>query len=1626
MDQSHAAGISSWDPNNFAGEAWDHQFGSAGLPFNQGADGDSNYPNPDFLNGGAINPQLSGGDHEAGLYRGFDYYSQGDVWPDHAQTSAATFAPDPSLQPGFFAEQQHPTNANQAADGRYALEIHQQGNDFPAQLHSSASGQAESHHPFGHGVTNPVNSTPNGYSQGAISQWQEQVPTGYGAGHQFENPLTAAHTSNLSAPGSNASPAAFFPSASAMPGYQTDVHRQSPSTRPAQPHFSAALNGQSQQPVGVADSPRVPAKPLARKVAPQQFSQQTPLQSPQPATQRPVPQQQPVEQPVQRPILPPVHQLSQQPPLQSALQPSPRPAPQPALQPNIGHRLPSQKPIPLAQSAQQPSENNVAAGVKRNPTAEAQGAPAAAKRAKVVAQAPILIPPPAQTHSQTVSDSSTIQSAVAAQTPSQPGPASLCSISHKDEALLASARGRPEARWKGVPNLVIASAPVKLQKGTPTKRYVTLTTKGGKDPLFPKAWRAWIPAECLGNHADAYQKASSDVDRQRADIRLDIDMKRAAGEVPADWWRKTLRDRLGVAPQQLGPPAEPDLSSIKAAEIVRLHPSHLTNRQVASQACSEFADFLREKAGEAKVALTDLADAQKKAKVDRAEVDSLTGKAELAKQQLERAITEGLGAEPGSLLANLNGQNKLVAVMNNVLIKQVNANQASSSLTKAILRLYTRLARFTPEQLEKLQMGRVRKKLDKDGDAEAKALMSLVYEKAEQKDDDESESEDDSPGPGAGGRPKKVASRAPSKQTVQGGESKRTTTASTTKPVTSTNDSAKFSSAGTTSKIMTSSNALSKTAPKAVQKTPLAATGVKRFREDDAAGAEARSSKKPATDGPSSIGAKPSLPLGKPPSAKPSTGTAASGSTGSLTKLRGFLPGKVREVPKPALKPDSVKAEAQKVGTKLELAKPQSTIPPLLASGSGAAKTAKPKTSEPTKQAPATRSAFSMLMDEIVEEKTIRTPTVDKTKANGPDPNETPEERERRLRKEKRRGLRVAFKSGDALVEIREFTRHPDEIVEGNTGRNASTDGRYKNSEESEMMKRLHGGQGIKTFEVNDREWEEPTIVNFASHIPQEKREQTYITRGGLKTFETEEQKIIRERESNELMVIYHNRADIPPSARSPPYEPSLSGSSGSHEVYLPPTVPEYNEMIQRGREFGQWGPYGASRAAQMRLDGKGRPEFNGHALRQPEVRPQPPVLNPAPQDLRTWYEPTAAARRDQQTYELLTSDRARNWQDSDPNNLTYRRKTEEELDNDPKLQKILASLRKIAEQVQAEAALRDQAKPAPEVAPTPQPAQPEAPQPAAVAAQDAQAAAPDYSAAWAQYYAAQQQHQQQQQAWYGQQQQHPYAQAANPYMQAQHASQAAAQQPQPGDQNNQYAGIFAALGIQQPTAAQPQAAHPTADQNAQIQAALMALAAGTTTAQGQAAAPVPAATDPQSAQYLLDVMKLAAAGGGGQAQAQPAAAAAAAHNAYQQYYSQAAAAAGAQGYGSAAEGYGPGQGGYGQPQHQHQQERETPYGQQMYGDRDREQQQQRDSGGGYRDRDRDWDRDRGDGRDHHRGGFGKGGGRGGGSGSGGGGDNNVPEHLRGIKSSLIGTKPCAFYAKGQCAKGDKCTFRHC
>lgn len=222
-----------------------------------------------------------------------------------------------------------------------------------------------------------------------------------------------------------------------------------------------------------------------------------------------------------RPIHPQfAHQTGQQPAIESFRFPATQPA---AEQQQIFDHQPhpsSGHPQPRL------VEDSNTIGPKQNLASQPQATPATAELIKVPTPAPA---PPALPSLTPAPAPANIQHAAATQA-QPPSPAEpICSINFVNNELLASPI-QPGTRWPGVPNLVIGTAPVKLQNGPPTKRYVTLATKGGVGPLFPEAPRGWMPAEMLGNHFKAYETymdPSDIADRQSADIRLELEMKRA-------------------------------------------------------------------------------------------------------------------------------------------------------------------------------------------------------------------------------------------------------------------------------------------------------------------------------------------------------------------------------------------------------------------------------------------------------------------------------------------------------------------------------------------------------------------------------------------------------------------------------------------------------------------------------------------------------------------------------------------------------------------------------------------------------------------------------------------------------------------------------------------------------------------------------------------------------------------------------------------------------------------------------------------------------------------------------------------------------------------------------------------
>lgn len=1263
---------------------------------------------------------------------------------------------------------------------------------------------------------------------------------------------------------------------------------------------------------------------------------------------------------------------------------------------------PQQTPVQqLSQSL--PASPAATQGVKRRPVSDIQEPNTLAKKAKVAPIAPSPVQPAINPNTQ---------------------PAALI---HIDKELIEEAEEREGGTWPGVPNIVIGEAPVKLKRNPPTKRYVVITAKGGKDPLFPNLPRGWTMAESLGNHLEAYQNAKDDIDKQRADARLEIELRRNGSEIPPEWWKKMNRE----TGQRMDPPPEPINTSIKSAESLRIHPLHKSNKRVLMDTFDDFYTIIMDKAAELKNTpvmekLLKFVRARTKnpAAGKDSEFNALKVEVEPLRAKLEAAIVEALNHGDPRVLRRFAEKGNLPVRLVNLLNQLINVGDASCGLSKAILRFIGTLTNLKPSQLEAWKFQSTKQKLEAQGDAEAKNLIAVIFSNAEKNSDKDAEE---------------------AKSAKETGETKKSAKAPT--------------------KIMSASS-------------------TKRPREDDTNG-DVRSSKKATTQAKPTTsssavtnnGKTPSMATTKTPTvikALPSKPSSVMGATavGPAKPRSGLLlPGKTRPVVKPVPKPEAVKIEGSKLLAKAEnmpkppvvkseASKPLASKPAQTASTSDASKNSKPK---PAAESSST-SRFAALLAEIAEPKKVKASRSPPPTA-APDPNETEEQRTRRLRKEERRrlGLRVAFKGDDRLVEIREFARHPEEIeFTHGTLRDIKSDGMDKS--EGMALKKSHTGE-IKA-------WSEPSSIE----LDNDASEETFVKNGGKKEAETEQRKAMDNREANELMVFYTDPTDIPPTPKSPPYEPDVvMGGTGAASDTLP-AEPQYDEARQRSVEFAQEGVYRAAHHARLRRSARSNPNLAGFTKTMKSLNSIADSYNGFPATVvpgKAGELPIATSAsvapdvtvqasavpvpvaifnddaRDQKTFEIVSSNRVKAYKDPQPYDpatpTTVRRRDYP----DPRVQRAADYVEDTVDHLKNGKPLPPplteveivavvpvvQSKPEIAVPPVSIVA-PAVPAPVLdVAAVVHQQAPVDNAAAWAQYYAAQQQ---QQQAWYGQQQQAAYTQPVNPYQQP--AAAASAQQGQvpaiSGDPNQLSAILSALGGATQPQPQQPQ--QQMATDPAQMQALIAALAGGQLPQQQ-------APADPQNAEYIMNLMKWAsgqaAAGGAAAASAAPAV------DPYQAYaaYSQ-------QQYGGA--------------QHQqHQQDREQERGSER-SDRSQPQHQPVNHINNHtrrrehRDRDRDrTGRDRnsggldyddvdttpsntinnnnngGDGsagggrkgRHKNRGGGGGGGmdGAGGGNNNRGGGNDDVPEHLRGINRNLIGTKQCTFWARGQCAKGDKCTFRH-
>lgn len=874
------------------------------------------------------------------------------------------------------------------------------------------------------------------------------------------------------------------------------------------------------------------------------------------------------------------------------------------------------------------------------------------------------------------------------------------------------------------------------------------------------------------------------------------------------------------------------------------------------------------------------------------------------------------------VLANLGGNQKLISDFVTCLIHANNSAEHNGKYAKGVLRLMSEVTTVEKDFLmTNLQFAKISKKFESKGDAEVKEMVKKIKEN--------------------------VVSR---EEASKNGLLDISDASSVPEPAASVRSTS--TSGSTVSKFMGSADAARRKATNpAVSKAPLTLSSAKRPRDEES---DTKSVKR--------VAAEPSTAQATQPSQKVTSSKvvipAPNPATTAQSKLflgSGMLGAKVKPVSKTVAKAAPTKPDSL---TKLEAKKEPGTAKP---DASRARKAEPLKDDAPSTSKLGGLGGIGALLEEISKPKPAGRVTPDKESKVKKD--ETPEEKARRLRKEKRRHLRVSWKDGDDLTEVRVF--HKDIAEDEGRASNMILDARDDRSEGMVLRQGLKGGTQMDDDDEEDelpyRPWFQPPGIDFA-FLPQDRRATNFVTRGGQVDFETEQQKFIAERENKELMVVYTDPSDIPPTPKSPHTQPQEDTDMQSGTINsLPQDSPQLAEIHLRWTEANlrglSWARLNALRRAQKaHTPSAGIANNSNMQITQPSTFGQ---TAPIAQD--------RAMSREDQVLALLTSGRVKNWTDPDPwdpaNPKTHRRYDY----TDAEVQRAASLVEDVAEKLRG--------KPAPSTEPpewmkhdsarvaewwhgynkdkhrADQRAQQQQTMQAAHPTQAAQpqtdpgagqSLADPNAAAWAAYYAQLQQYQVQAQ---------PQAQAAslNPYEQYnayQQAAQASQQQQHApaqaaGDSNAQLQAVLAALGAAPAQAPQQQQQPAQNPDDPQLQALLASLAGGTAAQpsaqayqQQQAQFVTPNPADPN---YMAYIMSLAS----------------------------------------------------GQPPQQAQQANSNN-GHQHDDDRDR------DSEDGQSSR-----RDKGRGGKH---------------------TNSVP---RGINPNKIGTKPCTFWAKGMCNKGEQCTFRH-
>ncbi|KAF2689946.1 hypothetical protein K458DRAFT_289308 [Lentithecium fluviatile CBS 122367] len=168
-------------------------------------------------------------------------------------------------------------------------------------------------------------------------------------------------------------------------------------------------------------------------------------------------------------------------------------------------------------------------------------------------------------------------------------------------------------------------------------------------------------------------------------------------------------------------------------------------------------------------------------------------------------------------------------------------------------------------------------------------------------------------------------------------------------------------------------------------------------------------------------------------------------------------------------------------------------------------------------------------------------------------PPETTAEKAKRLRKESRRHLRVAFKPDSSLVHIKYFHHDPEEESghDENFVRDAGDIGG-----EGRMFKQhkeMMDEDDDEEMEVVYRPWKEPSLVDFSRIDPNDQKLNYEPYGGGERKPECPEKEANIRHETSTLMVFYSHPSDIPSSPREPLEQQTQPSASAPVISFGPP-----------------------------------------------------------------------------------------------------------------------------------------------------------------------------------------------------------------------------------------------------------------------------------------------------------------------------------------------------------------------------------------------------------------------------------------------------------------------------------------